>query len=46
MPGGATVRKAHLLMEMLHYSEVMTSLNLVKLNPFLDEHGQTALLDG
>ena len=44
VPGGATVREAHLVMEMLHDSGLMTSLDLVELNPFLDERGKTALL--
>ncbi|GAA6207329.1 arginase [Cognatishimia sp. WU-CL00825] len=42
VPGGATVREAHLVMEMLHDSNLMTSLDLVELNPFLDERGRTA----
>ncbi len=44
VPGGATVREAHLVMEILHDSGLMTSLDLVELNPFLDERGRTALL--
>ncbi len=44
VPGGATVREAHLVMEMLHDSALMTSLDLVELNPFLDEKGRTAQL--
>ena len=44
VPGGATVREAHLVMEMLHDSGLMTSLDLVELNPFLDERGRTAHL--
>ena len=44
VPGGATVREAHLVMEMLHDSGLMTSLDLGELNPFLDERGKTALL--
>jgi len=44
VPGGATVREAHLIMEMLHDSGLMTSLDLVELNPFLDERGRTANL--
>ncbi len=44
VPGGATVREGHLVMEMLHDSGLMTSLDLVELNPFLDNRGQTALL--
>lgn len=44
VPGGATVREAHLVMEMLHDSGLMTSLDLVELNPFLDTRGRTAKL--
>jgi arginase len=42
--GGATYREAHLVMEMLEDSGLMTSLDLVEVNPFLDERGKTALL--
>jgi arginase len=44
VPGGATFREAHLIMEMLHDSGLATSLDLVELNPFLDERGRTATL--
>lgn len=44
VPGGATVREAHLAMEMLCDSGLLTSLDLVELNPFLDERGKTATL--
>ncbi|SNR52450.1 arginase [Puniceibacterium sediminis] len=44
VPGGATVREAHLVMEMLHDSGLMTSLDLVELNPMLDDRGRTAQL--
>jgi arginase len=44
VPGGATFREAHLVMEMLHDSGLAASLDLVELNPFLDERGRTALL--
>ena len=44
VPGGATFREAHLIMEMLHDSGLVSSLDLVELNPFLDERGRTALL--
>ncbi len=44
VPGGATVREGHLVMEMLNDSGLMTSLDLVELNPFLDERGRTAEL--
>jgi arginase len=42
VPGGATLREAHLVMEMLHDSGLVASLDLVELNPFLDNRGQTA----
>lgn len=44
VPGGATIREAHLVMEILYDSGLMTSLDLVELNPFLDERGRTAQL--
>jgi len=44
VPGGATFREAHLVMEMLHDSGLVSSLDLVELNPFLDERGKTASL--
>jgi arginase len=44
VPGGATFREAHLVMEMLHDAGIVRSLDLVELNPFLDERGRTALL--
>ncbi|WP_435141730.1 arginase [Pseudopelagicola sp. nBUS_19] len=44
VPGGATVREAHLVMEILHESGLVTSMDLVELNPFLDVRGRTAKL--
>jgi arginase len=44
VPGGASFREAHLIMEMLCDSDLVTSLDLVELNPFLDERGRTARL--
>lgn len=44
VPGGATFREAHLVMEMLGDSVAVTSLDLVELNPALDERGRTAAL--
>ncbi|MGB3644483.1 MAG: arginase [Mesorhizobium sp.] len=44
VPGGATFREAHLAMEMLSDSGLVTSLDIVELNPFLDERGRTAIL--
>ncbi len=44
VPGGATFREAHLVMEMLHDSGLVTSLELAELNPFLDDRGRTAIL--
>ncbi|ABD05553.1 arginase [Rhodopseudomonas palustris HaA2] len=42
VPGGATYREAHLVMELLHDSGLVRSLDVVELNPFLDERGRTA----
>jgi arginase len=42
VPGGATYREAHLVMELLHDSGVVRSADIVELNPFLDERGRTA----
>jgi len=42
VPGGATYREAHLVMELLHDSGVVRSVDIVELNPFLDERGRTA----
>ena len=42
VPGGATFREAHLIMEMLHDSGLVRSLDIVELNPFLDERGRSA----
>lgn len=44
VPGGVTVREAHLIMEILHDSGLVTSLDMVELNPFLDDRGKTARL--
>ncbi|MCB1406909.1 MAG: arginase [Rhodobacteraceae bacterium] len=44
VPGGATFREAHLVMELLHESNLVTSVDLVELNAFLDERGRTAHL--
>lgn len=44
VPGGATVREAHLVMELLHDAGCVTSVDVVELNPFLDERGRTAHL--
>lgn len=42
VPGGATFREAHLVMEMLCDSGLVASLDLVELNPFLDDRGKSA----
>ncbi|MCC5999968.1 MAG: arginase [Pararhodobacter sp.] len=44
VPGGASFREAHLVMELLHESGLVTAVDLVELNPFLDERGRTAHL--
>jgi arginase len=42
VPGGATYREAHLVMELLNDSGLVRALDIVELNPFLDERGRTA----
>jgi arginase len=44
VPGGATFREAHLVMELVAESGLMTGLDLVELNPFLDDRGRSARL--
>lgn len=43
VPGGLSYREAHLLMELLAQSRAVTSVDLVEVNPFLDERNGTAL---
>lgn len=42
--GGLTFREAHLVMEMIHDSGAMGSLDIVELNPYLDHAGMSARL--
>jgi len=42
--GGVTYREAHLAMEMIADSDAMASLEVVEINPVIDEHNRTALL--
>jgi arginase len=42
--GGATLREAHLAMEIIHDSGAMVAMDLVEINPILDRHNQTAEL--
>jgi arginase len=44
VPGGASYREAHLIMEMLYDSGLVGSVEVAELNPFLDERGRTARL--
>ncbi len=44
VPGGLTYREGHLIMEMLHDSGLVGSLDIVELNPYLDRVGETARL--
>ncbi len=44
VPGGATYREAHLIMELLHDSGRVASADIVELNPFLDERGRSAVV--
>lgn len=42
VPGGLSYRESHLAMEMLQDSNLITSLELVEVNPILDERNVTA----
>jgi arginase len=42
--GGVTYRESHLAMEMIADTESMVSLEVVEINPVIDEHNRTALL--
>jgi arginase len=44
VPGGITYREAHLAMELICDSRKMTSLEMVEVNPVLDEANRTASL--
>jgi len=43
-PGGLTYREAHLVMELLQRTERIRSLDIVEVNPILDERNRTARL--
>lgn len=40
--GGLDYREAHLIMELMCESKIMTSLEIVEVNPILDEHNRSA----
>jgi arginase len=42
--GGLTYREAHAAMEMLHLSGRLISMDVVEVNPILDQHNMTAEL--
>lgn len=42
--GGATYRESHLAMEMIHDSQRLVSMDMVEINPVLDDHNRTAEL--
>lgn len=42
--GGATLREAHLAMEMIHDSGALVAMDLVEINPIIDRHNHTAEL--
>lgn len=42
--GGANLREAHLIMEMLCESGLTSSMDIAELNPYLDERGRSARL--
>jgi arginase len=44
VPGGITYREAHLAMEIVCDSGYLTSLEIVEVNPVMDEANRTALL--
>lgn len=44
VPGGATFREAHLILEIVHETGLARSLDIVELNPFLDRGGMTSIL--
>ena len=44
VPGGLTYREAHLLMEVLAESGKATSMDVVEINPILDNGNRTAEL--
>ncbi|MGH2669348.1 MAG: arginase [bacterium] len=44
VPGGITFREAHLALEMVADSKAMRSLEIVEVNPILDQRNQTAEL--
>ena len=44
VPGGATYREAHLVMETLCDAGIVGSVDVVELNPFLDERGRSAVV--
>jgi arginase len=44
VPGGLTYREAHLLMEILADSRRTASMDIVEINPILDDRNRTALM--
>lgn len=44
VPGGSTYREAHLAMEIIADHGRMTSMDIVEVNPVIDEHNRTAAL--
>jgi len=42
--GGVTYREAHLAMEMIADTKAVVSLEIVEINPVIDQHNQTAML--
>ncbi|MCL8206561.1 MAG: arginase [Actinomycetia bacterium] len=43
-PGGLTEREAHLALELISEAGVMTSMDMVEVNPILDERNRTGVL--
>ncbi len=42
MPGGLTYRESHFALELLSQSNLITSMDLVEVNPLLDQGNSTA----
>jgi len=44
VPGGLTIREAHLMLEMLYETQNIIAADFVELNPFKDIQGQSAIM--
>ena len=44
VPGGLTYREAHLVCELVAETNALVGMDIVEVNPILDEHNKTAAL--